>query len=115
MAKQKSERPARAARPPEKKIGPFTNGIGVAIWINEIQTLEGKRRVRSITINPRRYFDRESADWKDATSFQPADLPALIYALTKALEFSFEVPLPELNGSDRAIKDEAGIAEPLSF
>jgi hypothetical protein len=72
------------ARPPEKKIGPFAGGIGVAIWLNMVDSRDGTRQLRSITINPRRYFDRESNEWKDAPSFRPSDLPALIFALQKA-------------------------------
>ena len=54
------------ARPPEKQIGPFAGGIGVAIWLNAVDSRDGARQMRSITINPRRYFDRESNEWKDA-------------------------------------------------
>ncbi len=79
---------------PEKKIGPFANGIGACVWINTIETDNGPRTVRSITVNPRRYFDRESNQWRDSASFNPADLPALIFSLQKALEFVFEQPLP---------------------
>lgn len=84
----------RPKAPPEKKIGPFANGVGVCIWVNRIETEQGERVLRSITINPRRYFDRESNEWKDASSFNPADLPALLFALTKAQEYCYETPLP---------------------
>jgi hypothetical protein len=50
---------------------------------------------RSITISPRRYLDRESGEWRDAGSYNPGDLPALIYALQKTQEYVFETPLPE--------------------
>lgn len=81
--------------PPEKKVGPFANGVGVSIWLNKIETDQGPKQVRSITINPRRYFDRESSQWKDSSSYNPSDLPALIFALTKAQEYCYETPLPE--------------------
>jgi hypothetical protein len=29
------------ARPPEKKIGPFAGGIGVAIWLNAVESGDG--------------------------------------------------------------------------
>lgn len=80
---------------PEKKIGPFPNGIGVAIWVNDVDTPNGAKSFRSITLAPRRYFDRQTNQWKDAPSYQPGDLPALIHALQVALGYCFEVPLPE--------------------
>lgn len=90
-----SESTARGNRLPEKKIGPFASGVGVAIWLNSTEADDGTvRHFRSITINPRRYFDRQTNEWKDAPSFQPADLPALIFSLQKAQEFVFEQPLP---------------------
>lgn len=82
---------------PEKKFGPFANGVGVAIWINETQTEQGMRLFRSVTIAPRRYFDRETNQWKDAGSYTSADLPGLIYGLQKALAYITDVPLPEMD------------------
>lgn len=79
---------------PEKKIGPYPGGIGVAIWLNTITTDQGPRELRSITIAPRRYFDRESNQWKDAPSFRPVDLPALIYCLQRALDYCSTEPTP---------------------
>jgi hypothetical protein len=88
------ESPKRPKRLPEKKIGPFNAGIGACVWTNTIETENGSRTVRSITINPRRYFDRETNEWKDAASYNPADLPALIFALQKAQEYCYEISLP---------------------
>ena len=86
---------ARPPRQPEKKIGPFASGIGIAIWLNESHGEDGSpRQFRSITVNPRRYFDRESNQWKDATSYQQSDLPALIFAMQKALEYCYQTPVP---------------------
>jgi len=84
----------RTPRPPELKIGPFQGGIGVAVWLNEIQTAEGPKMVRSITIAPRRYRDRETGEWKDAGSFRAGDLNALILALEKAREHCLTKRLP---------------------
>jgi hypothetical protein len=92
MSQDQSHRPPRQ---PEKKIGPFTGGISVAIWLNTADTEDGPRTFRSITISPRRYLDRESSEWRDAGSYNPGDLPALIYALQKTQEYVFETPLPE--------------------
>jgi hypothetical protein len=86
--------PTKPKRLPEKKIGPFNAGIGACVWLNTIETDNGSRTVRSITINPRRYFDRETNEWKDAASYNPADLPALIFALQKAQEYCYETVLP---------------------
>ena len=79
---------------PEKKVGPYPGGIGVAIWVNTINTADGPKQVRSITISPRRYRDAQTGEWKDASSFRPGDLPALIFALQKAQEFVYTTPLP---------------------
>ena len=85
----------RPTKPPEKKIGPFAGGIGVVIWLNETDSDDGQvRQFRSVTINPRRYFDSKSGQWKDAASYQPADLPALLFCLAKAQEYCYETPIP---------------------
>jgi hypothetical protein len=90
-----NETKARPQRQPEKKIGPFAGGIGVAIWLNETESEDGTiRRFRALTINPRRYLDTKSGQWKDAASFQPSDLPALLFCLTKAQEYCYETPIP---------------------
>jgi hypothetical protein len=88
---------------PEKKIGPYPGGIGVAIWLNTVKTQDGPKKVRSITINPRRYRDPESGEWKDAPSFRTGDLPALIFALQKAQEFCYTTPLPGADEEQGAI------------
>lgn len=91
----------RQTKPPEKKIGPFAAGVGVAIWINEA---ENGKQFRSITIAPRRYFDEKSKQWKDAPSFNPADLPALVFALQQAQAYCYTTPLPsEANGQDEDV------------
>lgn len=79
---------------PEKKIGPYAGGVGVAIWLNEAQNENGPRLFRSVTISPRRYRDKESGEWKDSNSFGQADLPALLFALAKAQEYCYTVPIP---------------------
>lgn len=95
MAKKSQQVAPLQRRPqPEKKIGPFAGGVGVAVWLNVAETDDGPRQFRSITIAPRRYQDRETGEWKDAGSFNPSDLPALIFALQKAQEFCFVAPLP---------------------
>ena len=83
-------RPKR--QPPEKKFA--VGGIGVAIWLNTVDSDDGPKSFRSLTIAPRRYQDRQTGEWKDSTSFNPGDLPALIFILSKAQEFMFITPLP---------------------
>lgn len=91
--------------PPEKKISPVNSGINVVIWLNEVETEKGTRYFRSVTIEPRRYFDRNSGAWKSSSSFGPADLPLLLYALEQARDFVFSEPLP---GQDRSTDHETG-------
>ena len=90
----KSKRAATTPRHPERKWGPFHGGLGLAVWVNEVDTPEGKRFFRSITIAPRRYRERKTGQWKDASSLRPADLPSLILALQAAHEFVHSTPLP---------------------
>lgn len=85
---------SRQATKPEKKIGPFPSGIGVAVWLNTVQTADGPKRFRSVTINPRRYKDAKTGQWQDSYSYRASDLPALIFALQQAAEFVFTSPIP---------------------
>lgn len=84
----------RTQNRPEHKIGPYPGGIGVTIWLNTIDTPDGSRHIRSITISPRRYRDPQTGEWKDAGSYRPTDLPALLFALNKAQEYCYTTPLP---------------------
>ena len=95
-----SSAPSRSANRPENKIGPFPGGVGVAIWLNTVQTDEGSRKIRSITLSPRRYRDPKTGEWKDSTSFQTGDIPALIFALQKAQEFVYTHPLGKNEEAD---------------
>ena len=94
MAKRQpaAPQPRPKRQPPEKKFA--VGGIGVAIWLNTVDTEDGEKSFRSLTIAPRRYQDRQTGEWKDSTSFNPGDLPALIFILGKAQEFMFTVPFP---------------------
>jgi hypothetical protein len=96
MATKPTKRPAPTPRRPEKKWGPFHGGVGVAVWLNEVETDDGKRYFRSITIAPRRYLDEKSGKWEDASSFRVTDLPSLILALQAAQDFVHNTPLPGL-------------------
>jgi hypothetical protein len=94
MASPKNKRPTMIPRRPEKKIGPFHNGLGIAIWLNSVETEHGPRYFRSITIAPRRYRDAKTGEWKNATSFRPADLATLELALAHARQYIISTPLP---------------------
>ena len=92
---------------PEKKISPVNSGISVVIWLNKVETDNGIRHFRSVTIEPRRYYDRKDGEWKDSSSFGPADLPLLLYALEQARDFVFSEPLPEQEkSSGRELGDD---------
>ena len=84
MSTTKTKRSPKETRHPELKIGPFQVGIGVAVWLNQIETAEGPKTVRSVTIAPRRYKDPKTGEWKDAVSYRPGDLTCLILALDNA-------------------------------
>ena len=73
--------PAPAPRGPEKKIGPFAGGIGVAVWLNSVQGDDGSaRRVSSITLSPRRYRDRQTGEIaKDAVSGEALMTLGVVY------------------------------------
>ena len=47
MASKTTKRPSTAPRRPERKWGPFHGGVGVAVWLNEVEADEGKRYFRS--------------------------------------------------------------------
>ena len=86
------EQPRPKRPPPEMKFS--VGGIGVAVWLNTVDSDQGERSFRSVTIAPKRYIDKQSGEWKNGTSFHPNDLPALIFCLQKTLEFAFTTPLP---------------------
>ena len=93
MATQTKKVPKKP-RQPEHKWGPFHGGLGVAVWLNEVETEEGPRFFRSVTIAPRRYRDPVTGEWKDASSLQSTDLPVLMLALQAAHQFVTSTPLP---------------------
>ena len=90
----KAKRSPSAPRHPEKKWGPFHGGVGVAVWLNEVQTDEGPRWFRSVSINPRRYRDAKTGEWLNAGSLRSTDLPALMLGLEAAMSFIAHTPLP---------------------
>src|SRR5437588_8590015 len=94
MPAAKSKRAVSAPRYPERKYGPFHGGVGVAVWLNHVQTEQGTRFFRSITFASRRYRDPKTGEWKDAGSLRSTDLPALILALQAAHDYVSSTPLP---------------------
>jgi hypothetical protein len=111
MASKTTKPPKAAPRRPERKWGPFHGGVGVAVWLNETETAEGKRFFRSVTIAPRRYLDDKTGKWEDASSLRTTDLPALILALEAAHAYVSSTPLPGLPAEgeepgDPGVKDD---------
>ena len=43
MATKTTKRTVTVPRRPERKWGPFHGGVGVAVWLNEVETEEGKK------------------------------------------------------------------------
>lgn len=111
MSATKTKKDRAPARPPELKIGPFQGGIGVAVWLNQIQTDTGLKTIRSVSIAPRRYLDKQTGQWKDSGSFRPGDLTALILALEKAREHCLMKPLPGEDSQDDRMVNPADDGE----
>jgi hypothetical protein len=94
MPATKTKRAATIPQRSERKFGPFHGGVGVAVWLNQVQTDDRPRFFRSVTITPRRFFHRQSGEWRDAGSFRSTDLPALVLALEAARAYMASTPLP---------------------
>lgn len=95
MATTKEKRAKKSElRYPEKKWGPFAGGAGVAVWLNQFQTAAGVRFARSVTLAPRRFRDSKTGEWRDAGSYRPVDLPAILLALQAAHDYCASTPLP---------------------
>jgi hypothetical protein len=94
MSTTTKKAPQTSPRRPEKKWGPFAGGVGVAIWLNEVETPEGRKFFRTLTIAPRRYKNAESGEWMNSPGFRPQDLSAIILGLQAALDFIASTPLP---------------------
>ena len=58
--------------------------ISASVFANEVQTENGKRRIRNVNLQ-RRY--REGDEWKSWTTFGLGDLPNAIRALQLAQEY----------------------------
>ena len=107
MATKLTKRTVTAPRRPERKWGPFHGGVGVAVWLNEVDMPEGKRYFRSITIAARRYLDEKTGKWEDASSLRTTDLPSLILALEAAHAYVTSTPMPGLpaEGEEPAVSN----------
>jgi hypothetical protein len=90
----KTKKAPMTPRRPEKKWGPFAGGVGVAVWLNEAETAEGKKWFRTVTLAPRRFRDAKTGEWADSGSYRPQDLAAIQLALAAAQEFIATTPLP---------------------
>jgi hypothetical protein len=105
MATKPTKKTPTTPRHPERKWGPFHGGVGVAVWLNEVETAEGKRFFRGITIAPRRYLDEKTGKWQDASSLRTNDLPSLILALQAAHDYVNSTPLPGLSADSEEPAD----------
>lgn len=85
---------ASPPRQPEMKFGPFAGGLSVAIWRNTVETEDGPRDIRSVTINPRRYKVAQSGEWRDG-SYRASDVATLVLALAAAQQYMASHPLPQ--------------------
>jgi hypothetical protein len=65
----------------------------ITVWAT-LDRLCGRPHNRSVTLAPRRYRDRKTGEWKDATSYRPVDLAIIILALQATLDFIQATPLP---------------------
>ena len=111
MATKTTKRAVTSPRRPERKWGPFHGGVGVAVWLNEVDSEEGKRFFRSITIAPRRYIDSKTGKWEDASSLRTTDLPSLILALEAAHAYVSSTPLPGLPADGEEPADPSPLAD----
>ena len=77
----KSKRATAPPRYPEKKYGPFHGGVGLAIWLNEVETEDGIRYFRSCTLQPRRYRDKKTGEYIffDCSAQTPSGRVSLCY------------------------------------
>jgi hypothetical protein len=66
--------------------------LSVVIWKNSVETDDGPREIRSITINPRRYKDADSGEWRNG-SYRGSDVATLVLALQAAQQFMAVHPL----------------------
>lgn len=57
--------------------------VSASIFRNEVETANGKRDIRNVTLQ-RRYHDGE--EWKNASSFGLAELPQALAVLDLALK-----------------------------
>jgi hypothetical protein len=72
-------------RRPKKKFGT------VVLWENA--------KGLTITLDPRRYFDTASGQWKDAGFYRPVDLHELIFNLEMARKYVYDMA-PAQNQQD---------------
>lgn len=72
--------------PPKVKI-PLDGGMNVSIFENWRDIPTGDRKkVYSISIQTRRFQDRDTGEWKSAKSFTPTEAAAVMWGIQKALD-----------------------------
>ena len=72
---------------PEKtfRIG----AVSASVFVNEIDTENGKRRIRSVSLQ-RRYRDDSDGEWKSSNSFGLGELPQALAVLDLAMKHVVE-------------------------
>lgn len=85
-----AETNTNSRKPPEKEV-PAGKWAKVVVWLGA--------NGRSITISPPRFKDQQTGEWRDG-SFFPTDLPALIYALQRALDYCYSAAAPSQDNDD---------------
>ena len=103
---------AAPPRQPETKFGPFAGGMSVAIWRNTVDTEDGFRDIRSLTINPRRYKDPQTGEWKNG-SYRGSDIAVLVLALNAALQFMALHPLQQPADEEPPEAENGHVATPF--
>lgn len=86
--------------------------VAVCVWENQTSS-DPPRSFHSVTISPRRFWDEETKQWRDARSSQTSDLPGLIYLLQQALAFCCgNGDLPSDGGAATSPDPGDDVAEP---
>lgn len=86
-------RPENCSLVEEKTVGPIRGMIGATVWKGCVWTDAcGTKNVRLVSLAPRIYGDLKDSTY-ESQYYRVNDIPALIVALQKALEYCYAHPL----------------------